>query len=150
MEQICTGFFWPIWTIHGRDFNVRLENEEGIFHSLINNLLAVGRQDRGSCLGETDHCQPLTPLSLLSDSHSKPHLCADFILSSLSFYVGEKLFVYDMKPELEAFPWSWMCFENINWKSLQLWKCFFPCCWCIMLNKPFGVFTVGTASILRL
>lgn len=82
-------------------FGLKMKKE---FSTLINNLLAVGRQDRGSCLGETDHCQPLTPLSLLSDSHSKPHLCADFILSSLSFYVGEKLFVYDMKPELEAFP----------------------------------------------
>lgn len=38
---------------------------------------------------------------------------------------------------------------NVFWKYklkiTSIMKMFFPCCWCIMLNKPFGVFTVGTA-----
>lgn len=144
-EWICTGFYWPIWATHGRVVSVLLQNEEGIFNSLINNLHCRGQAGQ-RFLSEGDWSWPAINTTFLSFwlSLQTPSVWRlDFFPLCLSTWERKCLFMiwsqswrhfldpeYVLKTQTE---------NHFNYENV------FPCCWCIMLNKPFGVFTVGTA-----
>lgn len=131
--------------IHGRDFNVLLENEEGIFHSLINNF---------HC------CEQAGQRFLFGGDWPLPTINTTFLTFRLSLQTPSVcrlhsfLFVFLRGREIvcvwyEAGVGGISLILNVFWKYklkiTSVMKMFFPCCWCIMLNKPFGVFTVETA-----